>query len=1074
MTGRRKRTTPAHAAPSRGGDVLQRNGASMLQRAAVSPDASEVAPPVASEVLQRAGLWRRATTTESHNQGRAADSPAPAAPEAAAAPAYTSLSETAAERASARLYSVEQLAAIGELQTLSPENATPAQQATLASIRLPAGIDGRRFKRVATDPPVFRSTGSSAEAGQGGEILCFQENGLLLHEIRSEIATKSAPRAKGKREKVQRRFYDAHGARKGLDEEMAAKTREQLKKSFGAQAERAEQARIGEELGAMDEPVVEGGLSIAEIWSMTDPNAGLSFLQSGSVDKGVAKRILPELEKIVAAVARGELAYAGDDAQAMAELEAEIAEQSRALEALDPKDKKTRSRRSQLTKSLKRKRTQLASSPYTRFNQVVKGIKGLLESEAGTGTEAERQKNVAALLASGSSARLCNVISYYLIGRALGKIADDFPKYYRHQIEIGNIGFVGKGAKARPGVYMGSGSLSWENDLDIERRREQENIAVSDREGRPGELDRFLRSNVRVAVSWQDVGGAGRGTHWHLIVKDEQGRWHNADHTSSKLIRRGEYTDFSKVYALVYDEDTPDSAETLEREPPATLQRKRSGEGDNSSLEREAESTAQVVNQAHAPAPTLSTHRPSAEESSALPPIVHEVLRSPGQPLDAGARAFMEPRFGRDFSGVRVHTDSQASRSARAVNALAYTVGRDVVFGAGQYAPKTAEGQGLLAHELTHVVQQGQGQGSSLQSDDSADRPLLRQQLLGAGDTHAVSSPGDLEPARYRVVIVGSPGQAEIRNRHPFQFVDAAAQSGRGAGERTIWLVERTGYEQGGISLGSVQSRATADHLFWITETQSLSSLLNQFPERSIASLEAYSHGTPGLLALRHGWPGKSDYGLTAAQARSLAPRVFTEDARISFDSCNSATGDDESLAQAVANSTQRPVQGWTGRTSYRLVNRGEGGVIASEIWPSGARRPDTTELGSQLMGRHPSQVTVAPTRSSGDFASSFAITARLPQTRLFPVAQGGSVRISVDAHSEYTGVQGSRIWLLLHRSVENWFDSDIGSPRAFTIGGGPATFSWSGLEAGDYYLEIYHLNGVLVEGDIRVRIAPQ
>jgi hypothetical protein len=89
-----------------------------------------------------------------------------------------------------------------------------------------------------------------------------------------------------------------------------------------------------------------------------------------------------------------------------------------------------------------------------------------------------------------------------------------------------------------------------------------------------------------------------------------------------------------------------------------------------------------------------------------VPPIVHEVLRSPGQPLDAGNRAFMEPRFGRDFSGVRVHTDPRAAESAQAVNALAYTVGRDVVFGAGQYAPTSHAGQRLLAHELTHVVQQ--------------------------------------------------------------------------------------------------------------------------------------------------------------------------------------------------------------------------------------------------------------------------------------------------------------------------------------------------------------------------------
>jgi hypothetical protein len=96
------------------------------------------------------------------------------------------------------------------------------------------------------------------------------------------------------------------------------------------------------------------------------------------------------------------------------------------------------------------------------------------------------------------------------------------------------------------------------------------------------------------------------------------------------------------------------------------------------------------------------------------PEIVHSVLRSSGQPLDASARAYMEPRFGQDFSGVRVHTDNRAAESASAVNAYAYTVGQHVVFGSGQYAPSSRAGQRLLAHELTHVVQQGNG-NSTLQ-----------------------------------------------------------------------------------------------------------------------------------------------------------------------------------------------------------------------------------------------------------------------------------------------------------------------------------------------------------------------
>lgn len=108
------------------------------------------------------------------------------------------------------------------------------------------------------------------------------------------------------------------------------------------------------------------------------------------------------------------------------------------------------------------------------------------------------------------------------------------------------------------------------------------------------------------------------------------------------------------------------------------------------------------------------------------PPLVQEVLRSPGQPLDPDASLFFEPRLGHDFAGVRVHADAQAADSARAVNARAYTVGRDVVFAQGQYQPATTSGRHLLAHELAHVVQQSGAGAPRLQAkvvDDDEHLP---------------------------------------------------------------------------------------------------------------------------------------------------------------------------------------------------------------------------------------------------------------------------------------------------------------------------------------------------------------
>jgi len=113
------------------------------------------------------------------------------------------------------------------------------------------------------------------------------------------------------------------------------------------------------------------------------------------------------------------------------------------------------------------------------------------------------------------------------------------------------------------------------------------------------------------------------------------------------------------------------------------------------------------------------------------PQIVHEVLHTPGEPLDAATREFFETRFDHDFRRVRVHADARATASAAAVDALGYTVGPHVVLRADRFALATASGRGLLAHELAHVVQQD-GNGSSVRPDsisspdDGSEREAAR------------------------------------------------------------------------------------------------------------------------------------------------------------------------------------------------------------------------------------------------------------------------------------------------------------------------------------------------------------
>lgn len=96
------------------------------------------------------------------------------------------------------------------------------------------------------------------------------------------------------------------------------------------------------------------------------------------------------------------------------------------------------------------------------------------------------------------------------------------------------------------------------------------------------------------------------------------------------------------------------------------------------------------------------------------PAIVNEALRSPGTALDPSTRSFFEPRFGHDFGHVRIHTGAQAAESARAIHAKAYTFGRNIVFGSGQYDPQSAAGKSLLAHELMHVRQQAGARGARI------------------------------------------------------------------------------------------------------------------------------------------------------------------------------------------------------------------------------------------------------------------------------------------------------------------------------------------------------------------------
>lgn len=148
----------------------------------------------------------------------------------------------------------------------------------------------------------------------------------------------------------------------------------------------------------------------------------------------------------------------------------------------------------------------------------------------------------------------------------------------------------------------------------------------------------------------------------------------------------------------------------------------------------------------------VAAQRAAGTEAEEAPSVNDVIGRGGGSALDDSVRADMESSLGHDFSDVRVHTDSTASASAKGINAHAYTVGNEIVFGAGQYSPGSPSGRETLAHELTHVVQQRSGpvegtdDGSGVAVSDPGDRFELAASAaasrVAGGEARVLASDG--------------------------------------------------------------------------------------------------------------------------------------------------------------------------------------------------------------------------------------------------------------------------------------------------------------------------------------------
>jgi len=363
-------------------------------------------------------------------------------------------------------------------------------------------------------------------------------------------------------------------------------------------------------------------------------------------------------------------------------------------------------------------------------------------------------------------------------------------------------------------------------------------------------------------------------------------------------------------------------------------------------------------------------------EPTEVPSIVHEVLRSPGQPLDPATRAFFEPRFGHDFSRVRVHTDARAAESARAVNALAYTVGRKIVFGAGRYMPETSDGRQLLAHEFVHVVQQSGGNVSAIAAFATiepsdrfeAEADTVARNAL-SGDSISIRPSGCI-PAFQRQAV-GSRGTVPLRGTgarvptegpwylrsHPTLgpmwynlYTNTSYATPPSSKSLTVldWGTDWNEYNVAGgvLRIGEIEASNVREMVDRIKPQ------IQTFPEAEcIDDLTIVGHGAPGGISVGGGVtfvqgsyigrglidPQSPEYSASIRTALSELTPLFCNTANVTLRGCNVGQGfEGAEFVRLLAELWRVPVRAPVGLTRA-------GGLWVEGVWQWGIPRGGST-----------------------------------------------------------------------------------------------------------------------------------
>jgi hypothetical protein len=245
-----------------------------------------------------------------------------------------------------------------------------------------------------------------------------------------------------------------------------------------------------------------------------------------------------------------------------------------------------------------------------------------------------------------------------------------------------------------------------------------------------------------------------------------------------------------------------------------------------------------------------------------VPRIVHEVLRSPGRPLDHGPRVFFESRFGHDFSKVRIHTDRKAAESAEAVKAFAYAAGSHVVFAHGQYSPADGRGRHLLAHELAHVVQQrsdaGQASYALLPRDSDAEHEAHEagRSAAGAGTPRIKSRIPDWQIGRAEKTGGGAPSSGS--SNPPGGGSSPAPSTGSATpAKRQPLRFDVIGADIPLVNFLAKEAGRSRDPDLRVTSLEDMiQKLQDQTPSasgRCVEHISIYNHGRPGHQVIAGG-----------------------------------------------------------------------------------------------------------------------------------------------------------------------------------------------------------------------------